>query len=133
MLGSSNVSSTSSPCQSSPSIALPLPLRDDIAFISEKPPRKSEWKKPYEILLVGKKTEHKAKQPRRRVIIAVPDLHSRKPCLKHLVEKLLLWPGCSGLEVFARNLVSGWMSWGNEVLKYQWTGMWDRARLDSRQ
>jgi N6-adenosine-specific RNA methylase IME4 len=31
---------------------------------------------------------------------------------------------CSVLEVFARCVVSGWMAWGNEVLKYNEDMYW---------
>jgi len=85
----------------------------------------STWRKPYEILLVGRKrgpgttnTEFK-----RRVIIGVPDLHSRKPNLKTLFEPLL--PSkYEALEIFARNLTAGWWAWGNEVLKFQSEEHW---------
>jgi N6-adenosine-specific RNA methylase IME4 len=85
----------------------------------------STWRKPYEILLVGRKrgqgttnTEFK-----RRVIIGVPDLHSRKPNLKTLFEPML--PSkYEALEVFARNLTAGWWAWGNEVLKFQSEEHW---------
>lgn len=102
------------------------------------------WRRPYEVLLIGRKpgdamavvdsglrSSSKAAavdgvdQVRRRVLAAVPDLHSRKPCLKWLVERLLVRrEGYVGVEVFARHLVAGWLSWGNEVLKYNWLGYW---------
>lgn len=86
-------------------------------------------RKPYEILLLGRTAPNSwttmahAPDVRRRVIVAVPDVHSRKPCLKELFESYL--PAeYSALEVFARYLVAGWTSWGNEVLKYQWDYYW---------
>lgn len=93
------------------------------------------WRKPYEILCFGRQVEfldeHKdpttASQRHvvRRLIIAVPDLHSRKPCLKELVESLMPMPAeYRALEVFARNLTAGWWSWGNEAIKYNWQGYW---------
>ena len=54
---------------------------------------------------------------RRRVVIAVPDVHSRKPCLKEPLAPLLP-EGYRALEIFARNLTTGWWSWGDEVLKF---------------
>ena len=85
------------------------------------------WRKPYEVLLLGRKCGDEAQGSdsdiRRRVIVAVPDLHSRKPHLKTLVEPFL--PRTyRALEVFARNLTAGWYSWGDEVLKYNWEGYW---------
>nr|POE72268.1 methyltransferase-like protein 4 [Quercus suber] len=54
------------------------------------------WRKPYEVLLVGRKHKYTlarasgVKLPhKRRVVVAVPDVHSRKPCLKELFEPLL--------------------------------------------
>lgn len=91
----------------------------------------SGMRKPYEILLLGRAapnawtTMAHAPVVKRRVIAAVPDVHSRKPCLKGLFESFGLVPeGYSALEVFSRYLVSGWMSWGNEVLKFNWDEYW---------
>lgn len=85
------------------------------------------WRKPYEVLLLGRKGDYEAQgshnEIRRRIIVAVPDLHSRKPHLKTLVEPFL--PRTyRALEVFARNLTAGWCSWGDEVLKHNWEGHW---------
>lgn len=95
------------------------------------------WRKPYEILLVGRQVDHSMKnnpvgctmeQPKfRRVIVAVPDIHSRKPCLKELLESVIPQPqNYRALEVFARSLTAGWYSWGNEVIKYNWKGYWTK-------
>ncbi|OAL40433.1 hypothetical protein AYO20_00169 [Fonsecaea nubica] len=81
------------------------------------------WRRPYEILLLFRKGQP-PKGPERKVIAAVPDLHSRKPCLKLLLEKQLP-PKYSALELFARNLTAGWWSWGDEVLKFQHESQWD--------
>lgn len=94
-------------------------------------PLEGMWnrKKPYEVLLVGKKKvtgTAEAGNITRRVMIAVPDLHSRKPCLKKMIETLV---GTNGnvLEVFARHLVAGWWSWGDECFKFNWEGYWQGA------
>jgi N6-adenosine-specific RNA methylase IME4 len=94
----------------------------------------SAMRKPYEILLLGRAAPNSwttmthAPTVKRRVIAAVPDIHSRKPCLKQLLEPYLVDPtDYSALEVFSRYLVSGWTSWGNEVLKYNWDGYWTPA------
>ncbi|KAK8216471.1 MT-A70-domain-containing protein [Phyllosticta capitalensis] len=95
-------------------------------------PIASAWRKPYEILLVGRVPDWL--QPgnqswtgqeavKRRVIAAVPDLHSRKPCVKSLMEELVLKKGdgeYAGLELFGRYAVAGWFVWGNEAIKYNW-------------
>ncbi|CAD6567445.1 MAG: hypothetical protein ASARMPRED_000834 [Alectoria sarmentosa] len=85
------------------------------------------WRKPFEVLLLGRKGSDEAQksdgQFRRKIIVAVPDVHSRKPHLKILMEPFL--PGdYRALEVFARTLTAEWCSWGDEVLKHNWEGHW---------
>jgi len=98
-------------------------------------PIDSVWRKPYEMLLVGRKRRNyltsaqgsaaKDGSVKKRVLMSVPDLHSRKPCLKELIETLLLDANhYRALEVFARHLVAGWWSWGDECLKFNWEGNW---------
>ena len=94
------------------------------------------WKKPFEVLLVGRKDTAMQKLCarrdaatsgiRRRVLAAVPDLHSRKPNLKELIEQLLINKTMPyrALEIFARSLTSGWWAWGDEVLKYNNIQAW---------
>lgn len=91
-------------------------------------------RRPYEVLLLGRAAPNSwtrmkhADVLRRRVIAAVPDVHSRKPCLKGLLESFGLVPGqYSALEVFSRYLVEGWMAWGNEVLKFNGEHYWSRS------
>lgn len=94
------------------------------------------WRKPYEILLLGRRrrklslvAESHTGNAEPRVIFSVPDLHSRKPCLKELVEPLMPDPSnYRALEVFARHLVEGWWSWGNECIKFNWEGYWLGAK-----
>jgi N6-adenosine-specific RNA methylase IME4 len=92
----------------------------------------SPMRKPYEILLLGRAapnawtTMAHAPHVRKRVIAAVPDMHSRKPCLKELLEEYVPDPAdYSALEIFSRYLVAGWTSWGNEVLKFNCDYYWD--------
>ncbi|MCJ1351171.1 MAG: hypothetical protein MMC33_001153 [Icmadophila ericetorum] len=95
------------------------------------------WRKPYEVLLVGRKTSlfvsertvDTSREVKRRLIVGVPDLHSRKPSLKELIEPMMLdSQNYRALEVFARNLTAGWWSWGNEVLEINkneyWKSVW---------
>jgi N6-adenosine-specific RNA methylase IME4 len=98
------------------------------------------WRKPYEVLLLGRKRDsllpdvHEPSSSGggampRRLVVGVPDLHSRKPCLKELLEPLVPDPrDYRGLEIFARNLTAGWWSWGDEVLKFNWDGHWCESR-----
>lgn len=88
-------------------------------------------RKPYEVLLLGRAAPNAwtmmthAPHPKKRVIAAVPDVHSRKPCLKEMLESYVPDPNeYTALEVFARYLVTGWVSWGNEVLKYNSDMYW---------
>ena len=96
------------------------------------------WRKPYEILLLGRETSADAYKSKRtvyrennilrKVLVAVPDLHSRKPNLKELVGAMMLNAiDVRALEVFARNLTAGWWSWGDEVLKFSWEGHWSKG------
>jgi N6-adenosine-specific RNA methylase IME4 len=92
----------------------------------------STWRKPYEILLVGRKRGSGSADAgfKRRVIIGVPDLHSRKPNLKTLFEPML--PSrYEALEIFARNLTAGWWAWGYEVLKFQSEEHWVDSSNDT--
>ncbi|KAF1840683.1 MT-A70-domain-containing protein [Cucurbitaria berberidis CBS 394.84] len=88
-------------------------------------------RKPYEVMLLGRAapsnwtTMQHSPSVKRRVIVAVPDIHSRKPCLKELLEPYMRDPkDYSALEIFSRYLVAGWTSWGNEALKYNWDKYW---------
>jgi N6-adenosine-specific RNA methylase IME4 len=124
------------------------------------------WRKPYEILVIGQAdynggTVHSRLAAtnedsilqgddllgidpagiKRRIIAAVPDLHSRKPNLKEIFERVFFMEGhgnessesdemharvqsYSAMEVFARNLIAGWWSCGNEVLKFNASECW---------
>ncbi|CAK7268868.1 hypothetical protein SEPCBS57363_003312 [Sporothrix epigloea] len=101
----------------------------------------SHWRRPWERLLLARRLGSdaavrgagKAKAlPLNRVIVGVPDVHSRKPHLRLLMSPFLA-PTSSGdhikdmhcgLEVFARNLTAGWWSWGDEVLLFQHPSWW---------
>lgn len=95
----------------------------------------SEWRKPWERLLLARpKSDGKTKAdslPTSRtkrtiptkVVVAVPDLHSRKPNLRGLLQEFLP-RDYLGLEVFARNLTAGWWAWGNEPLLFQDSEQW---------
>ncbi|KAJ5101544.1 MT-A70 family [Penicillium alfredii] len=111
------------------------------------------WRKPYEMLVIGRKgqggggidtTQTQTPTPSseadwaglypahttKRVIAAVPDVHSRKPSLKEVMEKVFFMSSSgsvleySALEVFARNLTAGWWAVGNEVLKFNAQEWW---------
>ncbi|KAJ5635629.1 uncharacterized protein N7484_008942 [Penicillium longicatenatum] len=111
------------------------------------------WRKPYEILVIGRKDPISAVSDlgyatsqgktdtinlldvdpstiTRRVIAAVPDLHSRKPNLKPIFERVLFGvsdstrKSYSALEVFARSLTSEWWACGNEVVKFNARDNW---------
>lgn len=85
-----------------------------------------------------------------RVLCSVPTQHSRKPVVTSVLPSPPVPPasdcaapsgcwcepgapgaGAEGLELFARNLLRGWTSWGNEVLKFQSTSAFcsDRVAL----
>ena len=96
------------------------------------------WRKPFEILLLGRKEGRneegeEAEEVRRqdgvvqRVVVGVPDMHSRKPSLKELIAPVMEDRGTyRGLEIFARNLTAGYCAWGDEALKFNWGGHWSQ-------
>ncbi|KAI1776870.1 MT-A70-domain-containing protein [Hypoxylon cercidicola] len=87
----------------------------------------SQWRKPWERILLARKRGCTMRAPiPTKVIMGVPDTHSRKPNLRPLFEGILP-ENYSGLEVFARNLTAGWWSWGNEVLFFQQKHHWIEA------
>ncbi|RDA85410.1 hypothetical protein CP532_1929 [Ophiocordyceps camponoti-leonardi (nom. inval.)] len=82
------------------------------------------WRKPWERLLIAMPRGGRVPSALdAKVIIAAPDVHSRKPNLRRLFRDVLA-RDYVGLEVFARNLTSGWWSWGDEVVKFQRTDCW---------
>lgn len=85
----------------------------------------SQWRKPWEKLVIaqwigGRKPV--ALEP--KVLVAVPDLHSRKPNLRGLFQEVLGKTDYAGLEVFARNMTAGWWSWGDDVYRFQQAEHW---------
>ncbi|KAI9098641.1 MT-A70-domain-containing protein [Phlyctochytrium arcticum] len=82
---------------------------------------RSQHRKPFEILYIGRvegKPDMK-ELPAKRIICSVPSLHhSRKPLLDTILQPYLPPTNPKKLEMFARNLMPGWTSWGNEVLKF---------------
>ena len=91
-------------------------------------PLEGLWRHPYEICLIFRYCRSSSTfsvLPRRRILVASPDLHSRKPSLKRVMEMVfpeLRRKWC--LEIFARSLSAGWISWGNEALKYANEQVW---------
>ncbi|XP_064605887.1 N(6)-adenine-specific methyltransferase METTL4-like [Liolophura sinensis] len=101
----------------------------------------SHCKKPYESLILGRyqpnhhgieRTDNPlGSPPEDKVVMSVPCiLHSKKPPIDALLtdycnEK----PHC--LELFARNLRPGWISWGNEVLRHQHLKFYDVSTCSS--
>ncbi|KAK7528919.1 MT-A70-domain-containing protein [Phyllosticta citriasiana] len=118
-------------------------LKTTVSGVSQSP-ISSGWRKPYEVLLVGRVadwTQPESQTPsetvKRKVVVAVPDLHSRKPCVKTLMEELILKKEegeYAGLELFGRYAVAGWCVWGNEAIKYNWDVYWkDEVEQDTLQ
>lgn len=84
------------------------------------------WRRPWERLLIARRRGGEGQgKVEGKVVVGVPDLHSRKPNLRGLFEEAGLLPkGYEALEVFARNLTAGWWAWGDEVLKFQGRECW---------
>ncbi|RKL49337.1 hypothetical protein BFJ72_g796 [Fusarium proliferatum] len=84
----------------------------------------STWRKPWEKLIIAKRIgSQKPEALESKVIVAIPDVHSRKPNLRGLFQDVT-GKDCLGLEIFARNLTAGWWAWGNEVLRFQQPEHW---------
>jgi N6-adenosine-specific RNA methylase IME4 len=83
----------------------------------------SQWKKPWERLLIAKR-QGSQRRVSPKILIGVPDVHSRKPNLRALFQEVFWTAEYSGVEIFARNLTAGWWSWGDEVLRFQNTQEW---------
>ncbi len=84
----------------------------------------SHWRKPWEQLLIATRPDARRRVPHDgRVLVAVPDVHSRKPNLRPVFGEFL-GDGYAALEVFARNLTAGWWSWGDQVLHFQDSRHW---------
>ena len=89
----------------------------------------SAWRKPWEKLLIAKRVGRPTPASlSSKVIVAVPDVHSRKPCLRGLFQPILR-RDYAGLEVFARNLTAGWWSWGDEAMRFQEAQHWTTDTL----
>ncbi|ORY63162.1 MT-A70 family [Pseudomassariella vexata] len=83
----------------------------------------STWRKPWERLLIARKGGHPNLSLQPKIILGVPDLHSRKPNLRSLFDEIIP-SGYRGLEVFARNSTAGWWSWGDQALVFQERHHW---------
>lgn len=93
----------------------------------------STHKKPYEPLILGRCGDPPCgivEVKKNDTIISVPSKqHSRKPVLTDVLrDHCSLQPRC--LEMFARNLLPEWTSWGNEVIKHQQVGREGLQRCD---
>ncbi|KAI8849130.1 MT-A70-domain-containing protein [Chytridium lagenaria] len=80
-------------------------------------------RKPYEPLLLGRCARGDpgsapAECPTNRIIMSMPSAyHSQKPIIDSLLQNYIK-PDAKKLELFARQVRPGWISWGNEVLKF---------------
>ncbi|XP_040062057.1 N(6)-adenine-specific methyltransferase METTL4 [Ixodes scapularis] len=80
-------------------------------------------KKPVELLVFGGSAAEAL--PRDKVLVSVPSsVHSHKPPLSELI-KPFVKTSAKCLELFARYLVPGWTSIGNEVLKLQHLALYE--------
>lgn len=69
---------------------------------------------------------------KKRLLVSVPSQHSRKPSIAQMLENEFLASSEQSnlsqdkeprrLELFARNLEGGFVSWGNEPIRYQYCG-----------
>nr|XP_002127115.1 methyltransferase-like protein 4 [Ciona intestinalis] len=107
--------------------------------IAGKPlyPFDSLHKKPYETIIIGRYNPKRSHQPKcienmkELVICSIPcSQHSHKPPLSEILQRYTdLQENSKCLEMFARNLIPGWTSWGNEVLKFQNVSYFEEAKI----
>lgn len=108
-------------------------------------PLDSMHKKPYEQLILARPKDSKSQPsilPKQHTIMSIPSIrHSRKPplegnicglllCLSNCLIADVLKPYLNSdpiqVELFARCLTPGWISWGNECLKFQHLNYFDK-------
>ena len=98
-------------------------------------------RKPYEPIIIGVYNPNSIPIPsdlrEPKLIISTPSViqHSRKPPLQSIVDPILSEllgedTKIRRLELFARNLNSGWCSWGNEVLLHQEASYFNKKAVD---
>lgn len=85
--------------------------------------------RPYECIILGQchgevlNSDNMSKiktVPDNQVIISIPGDYSRKPPIGGLLKEYISGHGPTRcLELFAREMMSGWVSWGNEPLHFQ--------------
>jgi N(6)-adenine-specific DNA methyltransferase len=79
----------------------------------------SKQRKPYEILIIGSFGESPENKVGEKIIFCQPTKHSQKPPILNEFREIIGNESLECLEIFARNLNSNCVSWGNEVLKFQ--------------
>ncbi|GAA5810000.1 hypothetical protein MFLAVUS_003415 [Mucor flavus] len=93
-------------------------------------PLDSMHKKPYEQLILGrpKAITQLGTVPMHHTIVSIPSIrHSRKPPLEDVLKPYLTDTSDPiQVELFARCLTPGWISWGNECLKFQHLNYFDK-------
>ena len=88
------------------------------------------YRQSWEVCLVGRRGDtfsNSDSKDAKRLIIACPELHSRKPAIgRMLVEHYDSDKpdGLRKLEIFARYVSAGWCAWGDEALKFNDTDWW---------
>lgn len=86
----------------------------------------SQWRKPWEKLVIAQRIGSRRPDGLKpKVLVAVPDLHSRKPNLRGLFQGILRKEDYPGIEIFARGLTAGWWCWGDDVYKFQQPEHWN--------
>src|SRR3569833_275185 len=91
----------------------------------------AQWRKPWEQLLIARRLGSRPiNSSLGRVLVAVPDVHSRNPNMRRVFDDYLQG-SYSCIEVFARNLTAGWWSWGGEVLLFQGEQHWIQIGQDA--
>ncbi|KAF9415509.1 Methyltransferase-like protein 4 [Podila epigama] len=106
---------------------------------------KNAHRRPYEGILIGRRVQTNSFEDKqdqsssrqansapttlsKKLLVSIPSQHSRKPSIATLLSQEFLSPSEQGsegpqtLELFARSLEEGIVSWGNEPIRFQYCG-----------
>ncbi|KAI8062879.1 MT-A70-like protein [Gongronella butleri] len=97
-------------------------------------PLDSPHRKPYEQLILGRRADSSNSHgdavtpPYHHILMSIPSTqHSRKPPLQDILSRYIQ-KDARCLEMFARCLMPGWTSWGNECIKFQHETFFERVQ-----
>ncbi|CAF9903748.1 MAG: hypothetical protein GOMPHAMPRED_000527 [Gomphillus americanus] len=91
------------------------------------------YRQPWETCLVGRRnisSDDLGHEVKRKLIVACPELHSRKPWIGSMLAEVygIQQPGeLRKLEIFARCVTASWCAWGDEATKFNDNKWWQQS------